>query len=47
MPARHTLRASLPITAMLLSFSSLKHLAIADALAIFFVQPLVVTALSP
>ncbi|MGV8986142.1 MAG: DMT family transporter [Cypionkella sp.] len=46
-PAIHTLRASLLIAATFFFFSSLKFLAIADALAIFFVQPLVVTALSP
>lgn len=46
-PAIHTLRASLLIAATFLFFSALKFLAIADALAIFFVQPLVVTALSP
>jgi len=43
----HGLRAVLLITATFLFFASLKFLPIADALAIFFVQPLVVTALSP
>jgi drug/metabolite transporter (DMT)-like permease len=46
-PFVHTLRAALLITATFLFFWSLKFLPIADALAIFFVQPLVVTALSP
>ena len=50
MPSRpfyHGLRAVLLITATFCFFWSLKFLPIADALAIFFVQPLVVTALSP
>jgi drug/metabolite transporter (DMT)-like permease len=46
-PFVHGLRAVLLITATFLFFWSLKFLPIADALAIFFVQPLVVTALSP
>lgn len=46
-PALHTLRAGLLIAATYLFFLALKFLPIADALAIFFVQPLVVTALSP
>ena len=46
-PVIHTLRASLLIAATFFFFWSLKFLPIADALAIFFVQPLVVTALSP
>jgi drug/metabolite transporter (DMT)-like permease len=46
-PFVHGLRAVLLITATFLFFASLKFLPIADALAIFFVQPLVVTALSP
>ncbi|MEI6099537.1 MAG: DMT family transporter [Alphaproteobacteria bacterium] len=46
-PFVHGLRAMLLITATFLFFWSLKFLPIADALAIFFVQPLVVTALSP
>lgn len=46
-PSIHTLRASLLIASTFFFFSSLKFLPIADALAIFFVQPLVVTALSP
>lgn len=46
-PALHALRASLLTAATFLFFWSLKFLPIADALAIFFVQPLVVTALSP
>jgi len=49
-PARpwlHTARAGFLMAATFLFFSSLKFLPIADALAIFFVQPLVLTALSP
>ena len=46
-PFYHALRASLLILATFSFFWSLKFLPIADALAIFFVQPLVVTALSP
>ena len=49
-PARagiHSLRAVLLILATFLFFAALKFLPIADALAVFFVQPLVVTALSP
>ena len=46
-PGIHTLRASLLMASTFLFFSSLQFLPIADALAIFFVQPLVVTALSP
>jgi len=46
-PWYHVLRASLLILATFCFFWSLKFLPIADALAIFFVQPLVVTALSP
>ena len=43
----HSLRAVLLILATFLFFAALKFLPIADALAVFFVQPLVVTALSP
>ncbi len=46
-PAMHGLRASLLIAATFFFFAALTFLPIADALAIFFVQPLVVTALSP
>ena len=46
-PFYHSLRAGLLISATFAFFLSLKFLPIADALAIFFVQPLVVTALSP
>lgn len=46
-PAYHTLRAALLIGATFLFFSALKYLPIADALAIFFVQPLILTAISP
>ncbi len=41
----HALRAALLTAATFLFFSSLKTLPIADALAIFFVQPIIVTAL--
>jgi drug/metabolite transporter (DMT)-like permease len=41
----HALRAALLSGATFLFFSSLKTLPIADALAIFFVQPIIVTAL--
>lgn len=46
-PAYHTLRAALLIAATFLFFSALTYLPIADALAIFFVQPLILTAISP
>ena len=46
-PWLHTARACLLMSATFLFFSALKFLPIADALAIFFVQPLVLTALSP
>lgn len=46
-PGLHALRAGLLIGATFCFFWALKFLPIADALAIFFVQPLVVTALSP
>ena len=46
-PALHLVRAALLMASTFAFFMSLKTLAIADALAIFFVQPLVVTALSP
>jgi drug/metabolite transporter (DMT)-like permease len=46
-PAMHGLRAALLIAATFFFFMALTYLPIADALAIFFVQPLVVTALSP
>ncbi len=46
-PVMHGLRASLLIAATFFFFYALTFLPIADALAIFFVQPLVVTALSP
>ena len=46
-PAFHMLRAAMLMLATFCFFSSLKFLPIADALAIFFVQPLVLTALSP
>lgn len=43
----HALRAVLLIAATFCFFLALKFLPIADALAIFFVQPLILTALSP
>lgn len=46
-PIFHTIRAAFLMLATFCFFSSLKYLPIADALAIFFVQPLVLTALSP
>jgi drug/metabolite transporter (DMT)-like permease len=46
-PWYHTLRAALLIAATFLFFTALKYLPIADALAIFFVQPLILTAISP
>jgi len=46
-PIYHAFRAGFLISATFLFFLSLKTLPIADALAIFFVQPLVLTALSP
>jgi drug/metabolite transporter (DMT)-like permease len=46
-PGIHTLRAGLLMGATFFFFCALKYLPIADALAIFFVQPLVLTALSP
>ncbi|PLL12128.1 hypothetical protein C0V75_14720 [Tabrizicola sp. TH137] len=46
-PAYHALRAALLIAATFLFFSALQYLPIADALAIFFVQPLILTAISP
>ncbi|MEO5614455.1 DMT family transporter [Cypionkella psychrotolerans] len=45
-PVYHGLRATFLILATFCFFLSLKFLPIADALAIFFVQPLVVTVLS-
>lgn len=45
-PAYHSFRAGFLILATFCFFLSLKFLPIADALAIFFVQPLVVTILS-
>lgn len=46
-PLVHALRASLLMVATFWFFAALKTLPIADALAIFFVNPLIVTALSP
>jgi drug/metabolite transporter (DMT)-like permease len=47
MPLMHTARAVLIIAATAFFFLGLKHLPIADTLSIFFVQPLIVTMLSP
>jgi drug/metabolite transporter (DMT)-like permease len=47
MPVLHTFRAAFLIGATGLFFWALHYLPIADTLAIFFVQPLVVTMLSP
>ena len=47
MPVVHAWRAAFLIGATACFFLGLRHLSIADTLAIFFVQPLVVTALSP
>lgn len=46
-PLINTARAALLMTATFCFFASLRWLSVADALAIFFVNPLVVTALSP
>jgi drug/metabolite transporter (DMT)-like permease len=46
-PALHALRALLLMGATFFFFSALQTLPIADALAIFFVNPLIITALSP
>lgn len=46
-PAYHTGRAFLLAAATFFFFYALKFLPIADALAIFFVQPLILTAISP
>lgn len=46
-PVIHTVRATFLIAATGLFFWALKFLPIADTLAIFFVQPLVITMLSP
>ena len=45
-PLHHLSRAVLLFSATFLFFQALKHLPIADALAIFFVNPLIVTILS-
>ena len=47
LPAMHALRASLIIAATAFFFAALHYLSIAETLAIFFVQPLIVTILSP
>jgi drug/metabolite transporter (DMT)-like permease len=46
-PYMHSIRAMLLMTATFLFFWSLKFQGIAETLAIFFVQPLVITMLSP
>ena len=43
----HGIRAAFMIAATALFFAALRYLSIADTLAIFFVQPLIVTLLSP
>ena len=47
MPLMHAVRACLMIAATGFFFAALRDLPIADTLAIFFVQPLIVTLLSP
>ncbi len=47
MPVMHAVRASFMIAATAFFFAALRDLPVADTLAIFFVQPLVVTLLSP
>ena len=47
MPLMHAVRAALMIAATGFFFAALHSLSIADTLAIFFVQPLIVTMLSP
>jgi drug/metabolite transporter (DMT)-like permease len=47
LPLIHTLRATLLISATALFFAGLSYMSIADCVAIFFVQPLIVTMLSP
>lgn len=47
MPLIHAVRAALMIAATAFFFMGLRYLPIADTLAIFFVQPLIVTLLSP
>ena len=47
MPLMHMVRASFMIAATAFFFAALHYLSIADTLAIFFVQPLIVTLLSP
>ena len=47
MPVMHAIRACFIIAATALFFWALHYLPIADTLAIFFVQPLIVTLLSP
>lgn len=47
LPAMHALRASLIVAATAFFFAALHYLSIAETLAIFFVQPLIVTILSP
>ncbi|MCB1377168.1 MAG: DMT family transporter [Alphaproteobacteria bacterium] len=47
MPVVHSSRAVLLIAATAFFFAALKYLPIADTLSIFFVQPLIITMLSP
>ena len=47
MPVMHAVRAGFLIAATAFFFAGLHYLSIADTLSIFFVQPLIVTLLSP
>ena len=47
MPVMHTVRAALVIASTAFFFLALAYLPIADTLAIYFIQPLAVTLLSP
>jgi drug/metabolite transporter (DMT)-like permease len=47
MPVMHVVRATLLVTATACFFAALHYLPVADTLAIFFVQPLATTMLSP
>jgi drug/metabolite transporter (DMT)-like permease len=47
MPLMHMVRATFMIAATAFFFAALHYMSIADTLAIFFVQPLIVTLLSP
>ena len=47
LPVMHTIRATLLLSSTTCFFAALHYLPVADTLAIFFVQPLVTTLLSP